>query len=152
MRTLPVDVHEYTLPHCLINQKGTVRDNFLNLCKFDLICKSHLEITKKQEWNQNAQKFMGITNSLWAYSEYYICFPNKSRGCTGYSFFPQVLFRICIFFLTNEALMIKTQLTQAFKEPVKFGRQVDGRKGSCHVSKEQVTYYATRNKGEDVSE
>lgn len=61
--------------------------------------------------------------------------------------FPQVLFSICIFFLTSGALMIKTQVTEAFKEPVKFRRQVDGRKGSYHVSKEQVTTLPLEKQG-----
>lgn len=73
-------------------------------------------------------------NSWWNW------FPNKSRklapqrrDCMGYSFSPSSFFGICIFFLTNGVLMIKRQFTEAFKELVKFSRQVDGRKGSCHV-------------------
>lgn len=63
------------------------------------------------------------------------------------SAFPLVLFRICIFFLTNWVLMIIRQLTETFKEPVKFSRQVDGSKGSCQVSEEQVTMLPTEKQG-----
>lgn len=59
----------------------------------------------------------------------------------------QILSRLCIFFLRNGALMNKTQLTEAFKEPVKFSWQADGRKGSCLVSEEQVATLPLEKQG-----
>lgn len=59
----------------------------------------------------------------------------------------QILSRLCIFFLRNGVLMNKTQLTEAFKEPVKFSWQADGRKGSCHVSEEQVATLPLEKQG-----
>lgn len=72
---------------------------------------------------------------------------HREEAVQDRAFFPRFIFRICIFFLTNVVLMIKTQLTGAFKEPVKFSKQVEGRKGSCHVSKEQVTTLPPKKQG-----
>lgn len=49
--------------------------------------------------------------------------------------------------MTNGELMIKTQLTEAFKEPVKSSIQADVRSGSCQASKEQVTAPAPEEQG-----
>lgn len=49
--------------------------------------------------------------------------------------------------MTYGELMIKTQFTEAFKEPVKFSIQADVRRGSCHASKEQVSTLPAEEQG-----